>query len=75
MAKTVGATRQSWMAQGEIANAWTPGMWLAMSDKEKYDYRNGRNQSGLWPEQIPEHLHCNPGKKSVFANKKLLTRR
>ena len=62
-AKTVGNTRQSWMAQGVLVNTWKPGTWLAMSESEKYDYRNGRSQSGLWSEQIPEHLRCNPGKK------------
>jgi len=44
-------------------NTWKPGTWQSMSESEKYDYRNGRSQSGLWSDQIPVHLHCNPGKK------------
>ena len=62
-AKTVGNTRLNWMAQGVPVNTWKPGTWQSMSESEKYDYRNGRSQSGLWSDQIPEHLRCNPGKK------------
>ena len=62
-AKTVDNTRLNWMAQGVPVNQWKPGTWQSMSESEQYDYRNGRSQSGLWSEQIPEHLRCNPGKK------------
>jgi hypothetical protein len=62
-AKTVGNTRQIWMAQGREVNTWTAGMWDSMSESERYNYRNGRSQSGLWSSHIPVHLRCNPGKK------------
>ena len=72
VAKTVVAAARSekgWVALGEWANTWTPGMWLGMSDKEQYDYRNGRGQGGHWPEQIPENLRCNPGKNQCLLTK------
>jgi hypothetical protein len=63
-AKTVGIIRQTWKAQGVSVTGWTAGMWESMSETERYNYRNGRSQSGLWSTHIPVHLRCNPGKKT-----------
>ena len=33
-----------------------------MSSREQFDYCNGHEQGGNWPDQIPPELRCKPGK-------------